>query len=210
MGSNPSALNALNNLHYQMLAYSLLSKNLGLPPPGMPQKGEPPPPIEEQRKALGEKLVEAIYQQEQDYRAMMIAKSPETKLKEHLSFLDLLNSHRSHAHASRQQKLLLPDRPPAGLAPETIRMERERRIEKRAQQRLQELENMVDTEEINEDEANEPKKLGALLNERYHDTVRSASTRRIQEIIQLKSLRLRQKQAKVGITFAKTFVTEYG
>lgn len=181
-----------------MLAYSLLSKNLGVPPPGAPQANEPPPPIEEQRKALGEKLVEAIYQQEQIYRAMVAAKAPETKLDEHLPFLDLLNSRRSHAHASRQQKLLLPDRPPAGLAPETIRMERERRIENRAKQRLEELENIVDTENFNEDDSSEPKKLGVLLNERYHETVRSASVGRLQEIIQLKSLRLRQKQAKVG------------
>lgn len=184
-----------------MLAYNLLYKNLGVPPMGMPgasTNDEPPPSVEEQRKALGEKLVEAVYRQERDHRALFTMKFPDEKPKERFTPIDLLAGvQRSHAHASRQQRLLLPERAPAGLSPETILRIREGRIQRRAQQRLEELESMMDEAGEHNATGLENMPLGRLVDEHYQLTLRTASAKRLREIIQLKALRLRDKQAKV-------------
>ncbi|KAI9321754.1 SNF2 family N-terminal domain-containing protein [Dichotomocladium elegans] len=156
-------------------------------------ESEPLPSVEDQRKALAEKLVEAIYRQERDHRALSQIKFPDVQIKEHLAPMDLLTGiQRSHAHASRQQKLLLPLQPSmsiAGLKPRTILAERERRIRNRAAQHHKELERQVDE--------NSGVSLGALLDDHYHETVSSASGERFRDILRLKALRLRDKQAKL-------------
>ncbi|KAI8372913.1 SNF2 family N-terminal domain-containing protein [Radiomyces spectabilis] len=118
------------------------------------------------------------------------------KLKENRSVavltpVDLLSAQqRSHAHASRQQRLLLPDTAPAGLDPHTILGEREKRINERVQQKLLTLENII----LNE---NQNRPLRQLLNDYYEQTVRNATSFQLENIIQLKSLHLREKQFKL-------------
>lgn len=205
----------MNNLQYQMMAYNLLSQNLT--PNNKPsspvsttktvQSPSPAPPSSsefetkkatpELPKTMAERLVEAIYQQAVEYNTNKKKTPPfvtATKEEESdvVTVFDLLAGQpRSHAHASRQQRLLLPEETPKGLDPYTILAERERRIEARVQEKLIELENTMD-----EEDQRQP--LGYLLNEYYNDTVRTASPERLQSIIQLKSLQLREKQTKVN------------
>ncbi|KAI8978578.1 SNF2 family N-terminal domain-containing protein [Pilobolus umbonatus] len=135
-------------------------------------------------KTMAERLVEAIYQQSIEYTSLQRSMKPEP-----LSAVDLLSGqNRSHAHSSRQQRLLLPDIPPIGLDPYTILAERDRRIDKRAHERLEQLENR------NED-LRQP--IGYLLREYYEDTVKTASPQRLQSIIAIKSLQLRDKQTRL-------------
>ncbi|KAI9264208.1 SNF2 family N-terminal domain-containing protein [Phascolomyces articulosus] len=200
-GTPPPPLppNMINTLQYQMLAFQFLQKTMGAP-----ANDEPIPPVEEQRKQLGEKLVEAIYRQQQDHRTLSKVKFPDKPVKERLTFMDLLSGiQRSHAHASRQQRLLVPDEPlpptmpfvaktPKGLAPHTILQGREERIHYRAQQKQEELENKIITTS-----QGHTKKLGRWINENYQDTIQHATPDQIKDIIRLKSLRLREKQLKV-------------
>lgn len=160
-------------------------------------------PVEEAPKTMAERLVEAIYQQSIDFiafrkNANLSNPLPPFNQPEHISnsnkltALELLSGHqRSHAHASRQQRLLLPDTAPHGLDPYTILQEREKRIEDRVSIRLAELEATMDDED-------QRQPLGYLLNEYYDDTVKTASPQRLRSIVQLRSLQLRDKQTKVN------------
>ncbi|KAI8975711.1 SNF2 family N-terminal domain-containing protein [Mycotypha africana] len=117
--------------------------------------------------------------------------SVEESQKETVTAFDLLSGQpRSHAHASRQQRLLLPEISLQGLDPYTVLREREKRIQKRLNERLAELEASMD-----EEDQRQP--LGYLLNEYYEDTVRTASPQRLHTIVQIKSLQLRDKQTKL-------------
>lgn len=207
--TTPNGTPTNNNLQYQMMAYNLLSqknspvsKPVQSPSPAPQQTSTVNSPSDkdatpELPKSMAERLVEAIYQQAVEYNTNKKKKMPfmtsvpdkdDTQI---VTVFDLLNGQqRSHAHASRQQRLLLPEETPRGLDPYTIIKERERRIETRVQMKLVELENRMD-----EDDQRQP--LGYLLNEYYDDTVRTASPERLQSIVQLKSLQLREKQAKV-------------
>lgn len=156
--------------------------------------------IVETPKTMAERLVEAVYQQSVDYitlRNNNAALPPFTnnnkpqQTSDKVTALELLSGQqRSHAHASRQQRLLLPDTAPKGLDPYTILQEREKRIEQRVEIRLSELEATMD-------EQDQRQPLGYLLNEYYEDTVKTASPQRLATIVQLKSLQLRKKQTKV-------------
>lgn len=177
------------NLQYQMLAYNLLSQNLN-------QKNDADVPIEpsteEPPKTMAERLVEAIYQQSIEFISLKNNNAFLTQKQtgDQLTALELLSGQpRSHAHASRQQRLLLPDIAPKGLSPYTILQEREKRIEQRAQAKLRELEANMDKD------MRQP--LGYLLNEYYDETVKTASPERLESIVQLRSLQLRKKQTKV-------------
>lgn len=177
------------NLQYQMLAYNLLSQNLNV-------KTDPDVPIEtsteETPKTMAERLVEAIYQQSIEFISLKNNNAFLTQKQDgdQLTALELLSGQpRSHAHASRQQRLLLPDIAPKGLSPYTILQEREKRIEHRAQEKLKELEANMDQD------MRQP--LGYLLNEYYDETVKTASPEKLKSIVQLRSLQLRKKQTKV-------------
>lgn len=138
---------------------------------------------------MSERLVETIYQQSVEFISL---KNPCASNNNNgkVSAIELLTGQqRSHAHASRQQRLLLPDTAPQGLSPYTILDQREKRIEQRAQDKLHILESSI------EEQGRQP--LGYLLNEYYDETVRTASEDRLQSIVQLRSLQLRQKQAKL-------------
>lgn len=178
--------------------------------PAQPIKVEAPPAppvVEEVPKTMAERLVEAIYLQANELNALrqkvnnasvvpvfpppiVTTKGGDTGI---LTAFDLLSGQqRSHAHASRQQRLLLPDTAPQGISANIILQEREKRIEQRAEQKLIDLEAMM---EEDKDQRGQP--LGYLLNEYYDDTVRTASPERLQSIVQLKSLQLRDKQQKL-------------
>jgi ATP-dependent helicase STH1/SNF2 len=152
-------------------------------------KIEIPLPPPEPPKTMAERLVESIYTEITDFKtrhAALIVNDAG------LTPIDLLKGqqHRSHAHSSRQQRLLLPDVAPSGLDPYTILNEREKRISQRAEKRKIELEeSMVDE--------NQRLPLGYLLDEYYDDTVRTASPDQLKSIIKLKSLQLRDKQTRV-------------
>ncbi|CEG75587.1 Putative Adenosinetriphosphatase [Rhizopus microsporus] len=109
-------------------------------------------------KTMAERLVDVIYLQAVEYNRIKQDKKEMTvtdELNEGLKITahDLLYGHdRSHAHSSRQQRLLLPERLPAGLDPLTVLSERERRIEKRAAARLKELETLTDEQNNARDE----------------------------------------------------------
>lgn len=199
-----------------MLAYNLLAQNLGSnttnSPTGnsTPAVASPPPIIkteekmlpEEPPKTMAERLVEAIYLQANEFNALkkktksvslpgLISTTANEDDNETLTAFDLLSGQqRSHAHASRQQRLLLPDAAPRGLDPLTILQERERHIEHRAEAQLAKLASTVDDEQ-------QRQPLGYFLNEYYDETVRTASPERLRYIVQLRSLQLRDKQTKV-------------
>ncbi|KAG0169607.1 hypothetical protein DFQ30_003485 [Apophysomyces sp. BC1015] len=187
-----------NTLQYQMLAYNLLSKNLSGQSSTTASSSSAPildiPPIKpaddnrptEETKTLAEKLVEAIYRQARDHRALNALKYKDPCIR--VTPIDLLSQQRSHAHASRQQSLLLPTNAPAGLDPHTVLIERERRIENRVKDKIIELEYIADEDQ---------KPLVDRLSEQYEETVRIASPQGVQAIIQLKSLHLRDKQMKL-------------
>ncbi|KAI8332917.1 SNF2 family N-terminal domain-containing protein [Chlamydoabsidia padenii] len=104
----------------------------------------------------------------------------------------LYGQQRSHAHASRQQRLLLPKTSPIQLDPYTILLEREKFIPNRIQNKLEQLESShVDNI------AQQPQSLGYMLSEYYTETVRMATSDQLKSIIQLKALQLRDKQTKL-------------
>ncbi|KAI7903884.1 SNF2 family N-terminal domain-containing protein [Cokeromyces recurvatus] len=154
---------------------------------------------EEPPKTMAERLVEAIYHQAIEFSIMkkkttndLITMSTTSNHNgDIITAFDLLSGQpRSHAHGSRQQRLLLPDIPPQGIDPYTILAEREKRIEQRAHASVVELESFMD-----EEDQRQP--LGYLLTEYYEETVRTASPQRLHAIVKLKSLQLRQKQTKL-------------
>lgn len=164
------ATNTNQNLQY--LAYNLFQ----------PAEPEEPP------KTMAERLVETIYQQSVEFITLKNTHMPNHDGK--LSAVELLiGQQRSHAHASRQQRLLLPDTAPQGLNAQTILEQREKRIEQRAQDKLEKLESTIEAE------GRQP--LGYMLNEYYDETVKTASPERLESIVQLRSLQLRHKQAKL-------------
>lgn len=183
------------NLQYQMLAYNLLSQNLNAKTDTEPI--ETMSNVEETPKTMAERLVEAIYQQSVDFINLrtnnaFLAASGQNKTNGQapLTALELLSGQpRSHAHASRQQRLLLPDIAPRGLSPYTVLQEREKRIEHRAQEKTKMLEASMDQD------MRQP--LGYLLSEYYDETVKTASPAKLKTIVQLRSLQLRQKQTKL-------------
>lgn len=203
--NNDTSLN--NTLQYQMLAYNLLSQNLANSNTTMATEDSGSfTPIEledasntetleqplETPKTMAERLVDVIYLQSVEYNRIKQDKAAgmdESKENQIVTALDLLSGHdRSHAHSSRQQRLLLPERLPTGLDPLMVLSEREKRIEKRAATRLKELETMTEDEKP---------PLGYLLSEYYDETVKSASPEKLKSIVQLRSLQLRDKQQKL-------------
>ncbi|OBZ86833.1 Chromatin structure-remodeling complex subunit snf21, partial [Choanephora cucurbitarum] len=163
---------------------------------------EQPEQVKEPPKTMAERLVEAIYQQASEFNSikkksgttplplapLVTGRNKDTDI---VTALDLLSGQqRSHAHASRQQRLLLPEMAPKGLDPETVLSERQQCIDQRIEERMNQLEATMDEE-------NQRLPLGYLLNEYYEDTVRTASPQRLNTIVQIRSLQLRDKQAKL-------------
>ena len=114
-------------------------------------------------------------QQSQQYNAYA---SPYNLLKKPIS---------SYAHASRQQRLLIPSITPTGMDPHSIITERERRIRTRIQYRITELEKMPSNLMMNL-----PNTLAVAKQQQ------SPSSTKLKAVIELKALRLLNRQKRVS------------
>ncbi|KAI9261409.1 SNF2 family N-terminal domain-containing protein [Phascolomyces articulosus] len=96
----------------------------------------------------------------------------------------------SYAHASRQQRLLIPSITPTGMDPHSVITERERRIRTRIQYRIAELEKLPSNLMMN------------MPNTLTVATKENASSTKLKAVIELKALRLlsRQKRLRQEIT----------
>ncbi|CAM0136011.1 ATP-dependent DNA helicase Snf21 [Umbelopsis sp. WA50703] len=113
----------------------------------------------------------------------------------------------SYVHASRQQRLLIPALTPVGMDSEELIVERERRVKSRIQYRVQELESLPNnlTNDL-------PEKI-AYLKDDITEAGKNGSSVKLRAIIELKALRLLEKQKKLrddiikGMTKATTLAT---
>ncbi|KAI8142952.1 SNF2 family N-terminal domain-containing protein [Fennellomyces sp. T-0311] len=170
--------NQLAALRYQILAYKLISKNIPLPPhlqqavlnttPESPKV--PPTPASPAQTPPSPK-------DQQHFNAYA---SPYQLLKKPIS---------SYAHASKQQRLLIPSITPTGMDPHTAITERERRVRARIQYRIHELEKI-------------PSNLLMNLPNTLSVAHKTEANPKIKAIIELKALRLlgRQKRLRQEIT----------
>ncbi|KAI8336435.1 SNF2 family N-terminal domain-containing protein [Choanephora cucurbitarum] len=186
----------LATLKYQILAYKLISKNLALPPhiqqavlspgaalamdnaannnPTPPPTQQPPPqqPLQPQAPLIQPGMTPVLssnIQQPPQPQQQEIEEKIEYNA--YASPYDLLKKPiTSFAHASRQQRLLIPSITPAGVDPCSILSERERRLLGRLQYRMNELE-----------------KLPSNLQEQH----------KLKAMVELKSLRLLDKQKQL-------------
>ncbi|KAH8556185.1 SNF2 family N-terminal domain-containing protein [Umbelopsis sp. PMI_123] len=97
----------------------------------------------------------------------------------------------SHAHASLQQRLLLPGIAPSGLDPASVLSEREIRLQNQIQNRIAQL------EAIPINGPNGESTLGQRMEENYNETVKNASESDLQAILELKSLKMLDRQKKL-------------
>lgn len=103
----------------------------------------------------------------------------------------------SHAHASLQQRLLLPGIAPSGLDPASVLSEREIRLQTQIQNRIAQLEALIVSG------PNGESSLGQRMEENYEETVKNASETEMQAILELKSLKMLDQQKKVGCLSSK-------
>jgi ATP-dependent helicase STH1/SNF2 len=174
----PSAFSQtqLAALKYQILAYKLISKNLTLPP-NLQQAVLSPTSalVNESASPTSAPLSGGTPTTSQPITNEIVTKEVEKKIEynAYASPFDLLKKPiTSFAHASRQQRLLVPSITPQGVDPLSIMSERERRILGRIQYRIGELE-----------------KLPSNLNEN--------GSIKLKAIVELKALRLLGKQKQL-------------
>jgi len=145
----------LEALRYQIHAFKLITRNLAVPEllqrevfkytssQSIPETSKP-------ANAIASKIVEAVYNQNVPPNVNTSRSSVDEKQKFQGPFWSIASNPYNHlpksltaqAHASRQQRLLIPSIMPTGLDPEAYAEERERRIQARIQYRIQELENL--------------------------------------------------------------------
>lgn len=205
-------------LKYQILAFKLISKNLPLPPylqqavlaspsnenltasrdgpasasakgpdasqPQTPAKLSETPPTAVQSAIVSEPTSAEVVPAPQpptpsQFNAYV---SPFSLLKAPIS---------SYAHASRQQRLLIPALTPIGMDSDELIIERERRVKARVHYRIQELESLPNN--LSNDL---PDKITALESD-IKDAGKNGSSVKLRAIIELKALRLLEKQKKV-------------
>jgi hypothetical protein len=97
----------------------------------------------------------------------------------------------SHAHASLQQRLLLPGIAPSGLDPASVLSERELRLQAHIEAKIAEL------EALPIQDANGETTLGQRMAENYVETVQNASESELQAILEIRSLKMLDRQRKV-------------
>ncbi|KAI9499409.1 SNF2 family N-terminal domain-containing protein [Zychaea mexicana] len=212
--------NQLTALRYQILAYKLISKNVPLPPhlqqavlsslndPSQQQQ------LQQDVGALSRSTTGVALTPTADSSVPTTPASPATvpgantpqpKLTEaptdptdpqynaYASPYNLLKKPiSSYAHASRQQRLLIPSITPTGMDPHSMITERERRIRTRIQYRIAELEKMPSNLSMNL-----PNTLAVGRNAKDN-----APSTKLKAVIELKALRLlnRQKRLRQEIT----------
>ncbi|RUS16503.1 SNF2 family N-terminal domain-containing protein, partial [Endogone sp. FLAS-F59071] len=195
-------------LKYQILAFKLISKNMPVPPP-LQQAIFSPANVEtmvkDQPPTLPSKITDAAYAQHVSTQSLGAGQTPlpsvasnsqtngiplsAASYNAYTSPYSLLKKQiSSYAHASRQQRLLIPSLSPIGLDPYALAQERERRVKARVEYRISEL------EKLPSNLANVP--LRELDEEPEHD-IRKLPSAKMRAIIELKALRLLQKQKRL-------------
>jgi ATP-dependent helicase STH1/SNF2 len=208
-------------LKYQILAYKLISKNMPLPanlqqavlsPVSSTADASASP--SDMTNSLNESAVTAVAEAGLNPATLatptsvtdtQAEKQADTKKVEYTAYAspyDLLKKPiSSFAHASRQQRLLIPSVTPQGLDPLSIISERERRILARIQYRVRELEKL-------------PSNLNDHMNELEQQVLQTAPTSvKLKAIVELKALRLLNKQKQLreeiiaGVTRSTTLAS---
>lgn len=208
-------------LKYQILAYKLISKNMPLPanlqqavlsPVSSTADASASP--SDMTNGLNESAATAAAEvglnpatlatptSVTDTQAEKQADTKKVEYTAYASPYDLLKKPiSSFAHASRQQRLLIPSVTPQGLDPLSIISERERRILARIQYRVRELEKL-------------PSNLNDHMNELEQQVLQTAPTSvKLKAIVELKALRLLNKQKQLreeiiaGVTRSTTLAS---
>jgi ATP-dependent helicase STH1/SNF2 len=181
----PFNRNQLAELKYQILAYKLISRNLPLPDnlrqailkTGLSEADSNNDP----NLAGARKAVETAYAFNVSNRA--VNEGPFTKLANPYSLIKKKIT--PFAHASREQRLLIPGITPTGIDAQELQKERERRISCRIKNRIDELENLPST----------------ISNEGFLGP--GNGNPKLKSLIELKALRLLERQKKMRVEILK-------
>lgn len=195
----------LTALKYQILAYKLISKNMPLPPNLQQVVLAPMNGDETNWNEGNQKLAEgsgnsvaspsgsvqarrsspAVARSASPQQAQPVPKEPEYNA--YASPYNMLKKPiTSYAHASRQHRQLMPSITPVGVDSQAVSEERERRITSSIEERIQELENVSD------------EALRELMSS--DNSGKESVDSSIKTLIELKSLKLRDKQKKVKLS----------
>ncbi|KAF7731676.1 hypothetical protein EC973_008847 [Apophysomyces ossiformis] len=201
-------------LKYQILAYKLISKNMPLPA-HLQQAVLSPTPVESpalkemspmttQRSQDGNSLrnsIPAINSPTTPTSSAIVkttppasSASPQPKAPQYNAYASPYNLLKkpisSYAHASRQQRLLIPSITPIGIDIQAVKSERERRINEAVQNRISEIKSRV---------GDVDSRISQLETEIKSGTI--SSNGKLKAIIELKALKLLGKQAKLREEF---------
>ncbi|KAI8384542.1 SNF2 family N-terminal domain-containing protein [Radiomyces spectabilis] len=223
--------NQLSALKYQIYAYKLISKNMPIPP-NIQQAVFSPAASEGQGVKIASPTVNPPFQgntpvlastapngvspansvpvpaPEKLVTPQAASISPQLREPEFNAYASpyhlLKKPISSYAHASRQQRLLIPSITPCGIDVQLVMKERERRIQARIHHRIDQLEKVAGTEALE-------KRMADLEKD-----IQSKGTKpglRIKAVIELKALKLLEKQRKLreeftnGVTKATVLAT---
>ncbi|KAG9292072.1 hypothetical protein G9A89_017972 [Geosiphon pyriformis] len=200
--STPLSSEQLMSLKYQILAFKLISKNIPVPvhlQQVMFQSGQinnNNTPKQEPVTSIPAKIVEAAFNHHNVNRenppsadspapSISSAGSNYNAYTNPYDYLQRLNT-AAHGNISRQQRMLIPSITPVGLDPYAIAQEREHNIRARVLNRIRELEMLPSNL------SNYPLKFGD-----FNNGEEKLSGAKLKAIIELKSLRLLEKQRKL-------------
>ncbi|KAG0183555.1 hypothetical protein DFQ29_002610 [Apophysomyces sp. BC1021] len=198
-------------LKYQILAYKLISKSMPLPPhlqqavlspgsvespalkemsPAATQRSQDGTSLRSSIPALNSPTTPASSSAAVKTTLPASSASPQPKQPQYNAYASPYNLLKkpisSYAHASRQQRLLIPSITPIGVDIQAAKTERERRIQETVQSRISELNSRFgDTE----------KRIAQLEAEIKSGSLGSSG--KLKSIIELKALKLLGKQAKL-------------
>lgn len=192
----------LSALKCQILAFKLLSKNMPIPPHIQEAIFSPSSArntlANEEPASIPAKAAEAALNQHVGVKSQAVQQaqaSPKPNYNAYISpFTYLKRPITLQAHASKQQRLLIPSIMPTGIDPYTLAQERHRRVRTRIDNRIKELEelpaNLSNDAPINNgdaDKENGPTNMEA-------DVVQRPTGAKLRALIELKALRLVEKQ----------------
>ncbi|KAF9113981.1 hypothetical protein BGX27_000374 [Mortierella sp. AM989] len=192
---SPFTQDQITDLRYQIIAFKLISANMAVPPHLQeaiftPKSVEQALSAKEPTASVAGRVVDVArhHLSEQtptasDYNAYT---SPFSYLQKTLP---------SAAHASRQQRLLIPSISPVGIDPYALAQERDNRLKSRVKYRIEELDNLPSN--IASD-ALDPS--GGLL---HQENKAPSSGPKLKALIELKALRLLERQKKLRAEIIK-------